>query len=42
MFDEIIFLNDYSLTLKQKNLSLPPKIKSSNLERKQYPYEGIL
>jgi hypothetical protein len=42
MFDEIMFLNDYSFVFKQKNLSLPPKIKSSNLERKQYPYEGIL
>ncbi len=34
--------NDYILALKSKNLFLPPKIRSSNLEGKQYSHEGIL
>ncbi len=33
---------DSNLALKPKNLSLPQKITSSNLEGKQYPHEGCL
>jgi hypothetical protein len=36
MFDEFI-KTDSSLAFKPKNLSLPPKIKSSNLKRKAIP-----
>jgi hypothetical protein len=42
MLDEIIKKINSSLAFKPKNLSLPPKIRNSNLERKQYPHEGIL
>jgi len=42
MLNEIIKKNDFNLTLKQKKLFSPPKIKSSNLKGKQYPYDGIL
>jgi hypothetical protein len=39
MFHEIIKTMILVLHLNQK---LPPKIKSSNLERKQYPCESIM
>jgi hypothetical protein len=34
MFDKIIKKNYFSLAPKPKNLSLPPKIRSSNLKKK--------
>jgi hypothetical protein len=42
MLDEIITKKKNHEFKQKKNLSLPPKNKSSNLEGKQYPYEGIL
>jgi hypothetical protein len=41
MLDEVIQI-DSSLAFKQKNLPLPPKVKSSNPKGKQYPYDAIL
>jgi hypothetical protein len=42
MFDEIIQKKILVLHPKPKNLSLPPKIRSSNLEGKQYLHEGTM
>jgi hypothetical protein len=38
MLDEII-KKIILVCIQTKNLSLPPKIKNSNLERKQHPHE---
>jgi hypothetical protein len=42
MFDEIMKKKILVLHPKPKNLSLPPKIRSSNLEGKQYLHEDIM
>ncbi len=42
MFDEIMKKIILALHPKPKNLSLPPKIRSSNLEGKQYLHEDIM